>query len=279
MNATTPDAGIRARAGLALAEDDLATKAEMVRSLHAAATSGSVPDDSNEQVPLHPVEAPGRPARPELVEPRSLPRRRLGTPEGRFAAIHAVAHIEANAVNLALDAIHRFEGLPWSYRLDWLGVAVEEALHFEMLAGRLADLGGSYGDLPAHDGLWSAAVATAEDPLRRMALVPRVLEARGLDVTPLMLERFREVGDTATAAVLQRILHDEVGHVAIGDRWFRHLCAQRGLEPAPTFIELLDEADTIVPPPFNEEARTRAGFGAAELDDLARRHSRRTAAT
>lgn len=278
MNATTPDAGIRARAGWALAEPDLATKAAMVRSLHESATSGGVPDDSHDQIQLHPVEAPGRPERPTLVEPRALPRRRMGTPEGRFAAIHAVAHIEANAVNLALDAVHRFDGLPWRYRLDWLRVAVEEALHFELLEARLADLGGTYGDLPAHDGLWSSAVATADDPLRRMALVPRVLEARGLDVTPLMLERFREVGDTATAEVLVRILDDEVGHVAVGDRWFRHLCEKRGLDPGPTFIRLLDEARAIVPPPFNEEARRRAGFAPAELAELALRHARRPGA-
>jgi uncharacterized ferritin-like protein (DUF455 family) len=186
-----------------------------------------------------------------------------------------VAHIEANAVNLALDAVHRFRGLPGDYYRDWLGVAAEEAVHFGLLEDRLHDLGATYGDLPAHDGLWAAAVATADDPLRRMALVPRVLEARGLDVTPAMVDRFDQAGDRTTAGVLRRILADEVGHVAVGDRWFRHLCDERGVDPEPTFRRLLDEVDQAVPPPFNDEARTRAGFGPEELAALARRHEAR----
>lgn len=210
----------------------------------------------------------GRPSRPELVPGRRVPARGLGTVAGRVAAIHAVAHIEANAIDLALDAVHRFRSLPAGFCGDWLGVAADEARHFGLLRARLRALGADYGDLPAHGGLWDAAVATADDPLRRMALVPRVLEARGLDVGPAMIERFSSAGDEETAAVLRVVLADEIGHVAVGDRWFRWLCAERGLDPEPAFAALLDEAGVVVRPPLNIEARRAAGFSAAELSSL-----------
>ncbi|MEJ2654165.1 MAG: ferritin-like domain-containing protein [Acidihalobacter sp.] len=149
-----------------------------------------------------------------------MPRRGLGTREGRAALVHAVAHIEFNAINLALDAVYRFRSLPRAYYDDWLRVADEEARHFMLLADRLTDFGMRYGDLPAHNGLWEMAVKTADDWLLRMALVPRVLEARGLDVTPGMIERLRQAGDMETVAALEVILREEVGHVAIGSRWF-----------------------------------------------------------
>jgi len=216
-----------------------------------------------------PIGVPGRPARPVLVAPRSLAPRGLGSLEGRAALIHSIAHIEFNAINLALDAVYRFRGLPEDYYGDWLRVAAEEASHFELLAGRLNDLGSAYGDFPAHDGLWQMAVDTAHDPLTRMALVPRVLEARGLDVTPGMIERLEARNDLETVAILNVILREEVGHVAIGSRWFRYLCNVRGLEPERTFRELLGKYLKSSPKgPFNEPARRAAGFSERELEAL-----------
>lgn len=212
---------------------------------------------------------PGRPASPRLAHPRELPKRRLNTVEGRAALLHALAHIEFNAVNLAWDAVCRFAGMPEAFYRDWASVANEEALHFQLLRGRLQALGCDYGDFPGHDGLWTMALQTRADPLLRMALVPRVLEARGLDVTPGIMQRLREAGDADSVAVLEIILRDEIGHVAIGTRWFRHVCAQRGLEPRVTFRELLREyMSGRIKGPFHREAREQAGFSAAEMDDL-----------
>lgn len=179
--------------------------------------------------------------------------------------MHAVAHIEFNAINLALDAACRFDGLPDAFYGDWLSVAQDEARHFGLLVTRMAEHGCVYGDFTAHNGLWEAAEKTAADPLLRMALVPRVLEARGLDVTPGMIRRLREVGDEATVAVLETILREEVRHVAIGTHWFQYLCAQRGLPPAQTFTALLAEHGIRLRPPLNEAARRAAGFVDMEL--------------
>jgi uncharacterized ferritin-like protein (DUF455 family) len=203
-----------------------------------------------------------------LVEPKHLVARKLTTVEGRIAAVHAVAHIEANAINLALDAVHRFGGFPPDYYRDWLGVAAEEATHFALLRDRLRALGADYGDVVAHDGLWTMAVRTADDPLRRMALVPRVLEARGLDVTPGMIRRFEGAGDHATADVLRTILTDEVGHVAIGSRWFTWLCEARGLDADATFAALLADEGVRVALPLNTDARLAAGFSPTLLSTL-----------
>ncbi|MCB1802427.1 MAG: ferritin-like domain-containing protein [Gammaproteobacteria bacterium] len=208
----------------------------------------------------------GRPARPQLVAPRDLARRGLGSREGQAALVHAVAHIEFNAINLACDAVYRFRGLPAAYYADWLKVAAEEAYHFELLNGRLQQLGYGYGDFPAHDGLWELARKTAHDPLLRMALVPRVMEARGLDVTPGMRERFAASGDQETAAILDIILRDEVGHVEAGSRWFRYLCDQRGLDAESTYFALLEEhLDSHVRCPLHLAARRQAGFSETEL--------------
>lgn len=216
-----------------------------------------------------PDSEPGRPERPQLVHPRGLPRRSLQTVAGRAALIHAITHIEFNAVNLAWDAVCRFRGLPRAYYDDWIRVATEEAQHFRLLRERLRSLDYDYGDFPAHDGLWDMARRTAADPLQRMALVPRVLEARGLDVTPAMIENLSAAGDGQTAAALEIVLRDEVGHVAIGSRWFEYLCRQRGLPPQATFQHLLQEHFRgPLRGPFNRAARLRAGFSAAELDDL-----------
>ncbi|MEJ8676202.1 ferritin-like domain-containing protein [Chromobacterium amazonense] len=213
----------------------------------------------------------GRPERPELVHPAKVPRRGLSTRQGHGALLHAIAHIEFNAVNLALDAAWRFRDMPDGFVDDWLRVAAEEAGHFRLLQGRLRELGFAYGDFPAHDGLWAMTRKTDHDVMIRMALVPRVLEARGLDVTPGIQRRLATIGDTASVAVLDIILRDEIGHVQIGNRWFCELCRQRGLEPQATFRRLLDEyAMQLHPGDYNLPAREAAGFFADELAALAR---------
>ncbi len=211
----------------------------------------------------------GRPARPRLVAPADLRRRRLGSEEGRAALVHAIAHIEFNAINLALDAAYRFRDMPHQYYLDWISVAVDEARHFSLLATRLQTLGFSYGDFPAHNGLWEMAQRTAGDCMQRMALVPRVLEARGLDVTPAMIERLTAVGDTETVRLLEIILAEEVRHVEIGSHWFHLCCDQRGLNREETFLKLVaDHFDGSLRGPFNIPARMKAGFTQREMDAL-----------
>ncbi len=221
------------------------------------------------ETPPQPIGEPGRPARPELVIPGDVPRRGLGSEAGRAALIHAVTHIEFNAINLAWDAVYRFRGLPAQYYSDWVRVADEEAYHFELLSKRLQNLGYQYGDFPAHNGLWAMAQKTADDPMVRMALVPRVLEARGLDVTPGMMQRLKKVGDDGTVEILKTILHDEIGHVEIGSRWFKYFCDERGLNAESTFRELIN-AYFIgeLRGPFNYEKRQQAGFSVDELKTL-----------
>ena len=216
-----------------------------------------------------PIGEPGRPAEPELVHPSKVRQRKLTSETGRAAFLHALAHIEFNAINLGWDAVYRFRDLPEAYYDDWSRVAAEEAGHFALLRDRLRDLGHEYGDFPAHDGLWHMARCTSQDSLVRMALVPRVLEARGLDVTPDMIRRLREIGDMATVEVLEIILRDEIGHVEIGTRWYRYLCGQRGLDPLETFRDLLNEyAPGRIRQPLNTGARQRAGFDHDELELL-----------
>ena len=211
----------------------------------------------------------GRPPRPELVAPADLAQRRIGTPRGHAALIHAVAHIEFNAINLACDAVYRFRDMPDAFYTDWTRVAAEEAYHFSLLQARLEQLGHAYGDFPAHNGLWDMAQQTAHDVLLRMALVPRVLEARGLDVTPGMMERFAAVGDQQTVAILEIILRDEVGHVEAGSRWFRYLCERRGLEPETTYFALLEKhLAGGMRCPLHKAARRDAGFTESELARL-----------
>jgi uncharacterized ferritin-like protein (DUF455 family) len=209
---------------------------------------------------------PGRPERPRLVSPHRVPRRSPHTAPGRAALLHAVAHIEFNAINLALDAIWRFPGLPRAYYADWQRVAAEEALHFNLLAGHLATLGHAYGDFDAHNGLWDMVEKTKDDVVARMALVPRTLEARGLDATPPMQARLRQAGDERAAQILGVILRDEVGHVAIGNHWYRWLCERDGHEPVAHYTELARRHHAPrLHPPFNFEARRAAGFTEAEL--------------
>ena len=219
--------------------------------------------------PPEAIRMPGRPERPLLVHPRDLPRRGFGSNEGRAAFIHAVAHIEFNAIDLAWDAVYRFRGMPEAYYADWIAVANDEARHFEMLRARLKDLGHDYGDFGAHNGLWEMAEKTAGSGLARMALVPRVLEARGLDVTPGMIVKLRSLGDDVTADILDIILREEVAHVAAGSRWYRWHCGREGVEPRGRFRELLREYATgVLHKPFNTQARLEAGFDLEELESL-----------
>lgn len=230
----------------------------------------SAPPPLDARVKLtEPPGIPGRPLRPALVPPSQVPWRAADKREGRAALLHALAHIEFNAINLALDALWRFPDLPSDYYADWLRVAGEEAKHFGLLLGRLAEHGHAYGDFDAHDGLWEMARATQDDVLARMALVPRTLEARGLDASPAVRAKFARAGDGASAAVLDVILRDEIGHVAVGNRWFRHLCAERGLAPARAYEELarLHRAPRLRGP-FNVEARLAAGFLPSEIEGL-----------
>lgn len=254
-----------------LMNGDPAAKCEATRALHAADSSAlAAAGGSALDVPI-----PGRPERPALVHPSKVGRRGLGTETGRAALIHAIAHIEFNAINLGLDAAYRFRGMPVDYYADWLSMAADESRHFQMLSARLNDLGYVYGDFDAHNGLWEMAVKTADDAMVRMALVPRVLEARGLDVTPGMIDKLRQVGDHASVAIFEQILEEEVPHVEIGTRWFRYLAEPRGLDPDATFFRLLDEYMNGGPPgPYNIPARREARFSEDELDQLTARNGR-----
>lgn len=212
---------------------------------------------------------PGRPARPLLVAPSKVPQRSISSPQGRAALLHALAHIEFNAINLALDIIWRFPSMPDAFYLDWLQVAHEEAFHFTLLQEHLRTLDCQYGDFEAHDGLWSMAEKTRDDLLARLALVPRTLEARGLDAAPPMRDKLAQAGDHAAADILNIILRDEIGHVAIGNHWYAHLCAQRQLEPLSTYATLAQRYGAPrLKGPFNVEARLQAGFTTDELAAL-----------
>ncbi|WP_317205044.1 ferritin-like domain-containing protein [Janthinobacterium sp.] len=259
---------LRARALQCLLEAEPGAKVAAIAVMAADALAGNcAPDVGAALLPSAPV--PGRPARPELVHPRLLGQRSMATPEGRAMLIHALAHIEFNAVNLALDALWRFPDMPPDYYTDWLRVAAEEATHFSLLAAHLRLLGHEYGDFPAHNSLWEMVEKTCGDPLARMALVPRTLEARGLDAIPPMRAKLAQAGDLGAAQILDIILRDEIGHVEVGNRWYFHLCKQRGLEPGATYAELavLYRAPTLRGP-FNIEARRQAGFTEAELRAL-----------
>jgi uncharacterized ferritin-like protein (DUF455 family) len=249
--------------------DDLEQKLTLSDATAAAWRSGEL--ELSGWCAADEIKTAGRPACPELVHPSRLARRGLGSEAGRLALIHAIAHIEFNAINLAWDAVQRFPGLPPEFYDDWIQVAVEEVYHFRLLRQRLRDGGADYGDYPAHNGLWEMAVRTARDPLLRMALVPRMLEARGLDVTPGIMERFRTIGDEQTVACLQVILDEEVGHVRFGSRWFHYLCEQRGLEPEATYFDLLEQfLNGGMRCPLHQQARLEAGFSPQELERLER---------
>ncbi|WP_082117844.1 ferritin-like domain-containing protein [Pandoraea apista] len=248
---------------------EAAEAAEEAEAIDEAGSPGmtDVPRDAA----AHDASIPGRPALPRLVSPRELKHRAVTSVEGRAALLHALAHIEFNAINLALDALWRFDGLPTTYYDDWLQVAAEEAYHFALLAAHLKTLGDAYayGCFPAHDGLWEMARRTSGDWLARLALVPRTLEARGLDASPPIKAKLAGAGDAAGAAILDIILRDEIGHVAIGNRWFRWGCERAGCDPVETYARLAAQYGAPrLRGPFNLEARRAAGFDDDELAAL-----------
>ncbi len=256
---------LRNAARLLLLEPDVASKVKGTQVLSERWLQNSIALDTEALLVQEPIK-PGRPEKPALVSPRSVKHRSMATAEGRAALIHALAHIEFNAINLALDAIWRFEGMPRAYYADWLQVAAEEALHFALLEQHLESLGFAYGDFSAHNSLWDMAEKTTGDLLARLALVPRTLEARGLDATPAVRAKLAQVGDHAAAAILDIILRDEVGHVATGNRWYAWLCDIRGADPIATYAALaLQYNAPVLRGPFNLAARKAAGFTEQEL--------------
>ncbi len=255
--------GVYATLQQALQQEDPEAKCRAVDALYRDWQEGRLSrwDDT----PVLPLDVPGRPAQPRLVDPRETPKRSLGSPEGRAVMLHAFAHIEFNAINLALDAAYRFRDMPEDFVGDWLQVAHEEARHFRLIRDYLRELGYDYGSWPAHNGLWEMVCKTRHDVLHRMALVPRVMEARGLDVTPGLMQRFEQAGDGRAVEILQVIYDEEIGHVAIGNRWFHFCCRQRELEPGETFQQLIREYFGRLRGPFNRSARLQAGFDEDEL--------------
>lgn len=258
---------MRKQAARCLLMNNVDEKLSGLRSLARQWENQDITVDRTAAMPF--IATPGRPERPHLVRANKMPRRGFGTVEGRAIMMHAIAHIEFNAINLALDAVQRFSHMPESYYSDWLGVALEEAYHFELIRAHLRHLGGEYGDYDAHGGLWEMCEKTAHDVLTRMALVPRVLEARGLDVTPGIQQKLSQAGDENAVSILDIILRDEIGHVAVGNRWFRYCCQQKGVEPVATFTELLAEYyPKGLMGPYNMVAREQAGFSKQEMDIL-----------
>ena len=247
---------------------DPQAKVQAVQALWAQAPGLALDVHAVFQAP----DGPGRPARPVLVAPKDVPHRTPFTPQGHAALMHSIVHIEFNAINLALDCVWRFAGLPEAFYRDWLRVAYEESQHFSMLQQHLREAGYDYGDFTAHDGLWELCHATRHDLAARMALVPRTLEARGLDATPLIQARLRKVGTPQAAqaiALLDVILAEEEGHVAAGNRWYHWACARDGLPAASYAAQAAVEHRSPRPkPPYNINARRRAGFSEEELAAL-----------
>ncbi|QXL85666.1 ferritin-like domain-containing protein [Comamonas sp. NLF-1-9] len=258
---------LRSRALHLLGLTDIEEKPALTLALQARTATLEI---ATETVFTEPPDLPGHPARPVLVEHTALGRRSPATARGRAALIHAICHIEFNAINLALDAIWRFAGMPRAYYLDWLSVAAEEARHFSLLREHLrVHLGHDYGDFAAHQGLWSMCEKTAGDIVARMALVPRTLEARGLDATPQIQRKLRQVGTPdalAACDILELILREEIGHVAIGNHWYHWLCRRDGLQPLTHYAQLAARHGAPrAKPPLNLAARQAAGFSDEEL--------------
>ena len=265
-----PSVSLRAEALRALCASEPACKVTITQTLFEAMQAGRTRLDTAERLTPDPATPlPGRPMRPALIAPVDVPQRSPFTPDGLSMLLHAVAHIEFNAINLALDAVWRFPDMPADYYTDWLKVAHEEAIHFGLLRAHLQSLGHDYGDFAAHNSLWEMCVRTQHDVTARMALVPRTMEARGLDATPPMQARLRKVGTPAAlraVEILDVILRDEIGHVAVGNRWYGWLCEQQDIEPLSHYRRLAREHSAPrLKPPFNEPARRAAGFSDAEL--------------
>lgn len=259
---------LRERALKAFQADLPEQKAQLALALQSSQTAMQVDPERQFVAP----DMPGQPERPDLVDPKEVPRRSPFTPLGHAALMHSIAHIEFNAINLALDCIWRYPRMPEQFYLDWATVAAEEARHFTLLSGHLEGLGHRYGDFPAHTGLWTVCRNTAEDIVARMALVPRTMEARGLDATPLVQAKLKKVGTPAAleaCAILDIILTEEVGHVAIGNHWYHWLCTRDQLDADAFYAQAaLQYAAPRPKPPFNYVARKAAGFTAAELQKL-----------
>jgi len=245
------------------------TKVEQVNQLFEDQLSGRLSLDPSAYLNAEGHQLPGRPERPELVPPLTVPKRAMHTVEGRNSLLHSLAHIEFNAMNLALDAIWRFVGMPAQYYLDWLTVAKEEAYHFSLIEAHLRSLGLAYGDFPAHNSLWEMVERTSDAVIARMALVPRTMEARGLDAVPAIRDRFKQIKDDKVVEILEIILRDEVGHVLIGNQWFNFLCAKDNLSPIKAYQDLARQYRApVLRGPFNLEARKMAGFTVEELSLL-----------
>lgn len=262
MEASVRPESLSQAARAIVATADLADKVALAKATAAAWREGRLSLGRLSATQPMP-ERPGRPPRPELLPPRSMPRRSVGGIKGRIAMLHSLAHIELSAVDMTWDLVGRFahEAVPAALFDDWVQVGFEEACHFEMVSARLEGLGARYGDLPAHDGLWQSAQATGHDLMARIAVVPLVLEARGLDVSPSLIAQLEAAGDAESAQVVGVIYRDEKRHVAFGMKWFRWLCERRGLPPEPTFHELVRRNFRgPVKPPFNDPARAEAGL-------------------
>lgn len=258
---------LRVLAKQCIIENDIDQKIERSIDCYRSLISGNLMVDV--KVEYESDIKPGRPKKPELVSPESVPRRGFGSSEGKAALLHAIAHIEFNAINLAWDAVFRFSNMPLEYYSDWAKVAYEETQHFLLLRNHLQSRSYDYGDFSAHNGLWQMAERTADDVMVRMALVPRVLEARGLDVTPDMIKRFESANENDAAEILKIIYQEEIGHVDIGSYWFHYLCEQRKIDSYETFKYLLNQYFTDgLRGPFNLDARGKAGFTQAEIDWL-----------
>lgn len=252
-----------------LAAAEPAEKCRLTRLFSADWRDGRITEVGNTLPPARPA----RPLRPQLLPPRDMPRRSYGGDRGRIGLIHALAHIELNAIDLGWDIIARFahEDLPRDFASDWVQVALDEVEHFEMLERLLASLGAAYGDLPAHDGLWQAAEKTADDILARLVVVPMTLEARGCDTTPATMDKLARNGDTLTPPALDVIYHDEIRHVAAGVRWFTFVAQKRGLDPKATYQSHMRERYPAgLKPPFNHEARAEAAFPRDWYEEMAR---------
>ena len=237
---------------------------ELYKQWQAGYFSFLTPTESIQSIP-----APGAPKKPELISPLDVPKRKLGTKEGHAGLFHALAHIEFNAINLAIDACYRFQDMPIQFYANWLSVAKDEVYHFQLLNQHLKSLGYSYGDFSAHSGLWDMAVRTETDVLLRMALVPRVLEARGIDAVPELEKKVKSINDKRGAEILSIIHYDEIEHVRYGDYWFKYVCEMRSLDYAETFFAILEQYDAPrIRGAFNREGRKQAGFSDNELNQL-----------